>query len=252
MTLSQPIPPRRSGEVAALALRFRLLEPEGSLTDVALRRRGTLTPDVIEQRVQKAMSTEFPPLESLVSPNANGITPPARERYVREREDYAADLRAWLALVAERQDLLDRTIRLEMELHAPEHAVDEVYVRIIAPPGIRVMFDGEEERVDAPQPPSPVTARSTLIRPRFSGRFRATGVSSGAAPSTRARFPATDESTVVTYGPERITEPARYFDALAFRFASWERVRPFTITHELSVRDRQVAHGELTIGARRA
>lgn len=251
MTPSEPTPPRRSGEVAALALRFRLLEPEGSPNDVALKPRSTLTPDVIAQRVQKAMSSDHPPLEALTAEQLAKLTPTARERYVRERDEYAADLRAWLALVAERQDRVDRTLRMEMELQSPEAVVDDVYVRITAPPGIRVMFDGEEERVDAPEPPSPIGTRSTLSRPRFSGRFRAAGVSSGAAPSTRTRFTAPDESTVVTYGPERISATTRYFDALAFRFASWDAVKPFTITYELSVRDKRVSHGELMVGARR-
>jgi hypothetical protein len=243
----EPAPP------PPLSLTFRLRERRGDLRDVQLRPTNIFSPEAIKQLVDRSLATSVPSIDVMRASSRipPGVPAAALERYESERQEYAEDMRAWLELANERQDRMNRRISLEIYLVAIEPFPTNVYVRITVPQRITVKFDGEADNFDHVQEPLALTVPLDRARKRFVARFAPAEPEQPAIPS-RARFTATDGSTVVAYGPVSIPEAMRFWDSLHFIFPSWDRVGPFTITYDITSDSTEPLRGELFIGARRA
>ena len=245
-------PPAPPAPDAPFSVEISVARPDaGSIESVRLKRgrTGHTSPEQKREIVERGLE-RVPPLELLRARGEVGPHTPAAAiaRYERERADYAADMLAYLELVEARQDVLNRTIVVQLRVGPRAGPKRPTYLRLVVPPGVVALPQGESYPLDQPHPPVPVTApleksRKRLVRRLVVVRERYEGL----VPSERFEGP--DGSTVVVLGPAEASLDDPAFFRVSFEFPTWEQVAPFTVEYDVSAEGADPMHGTFRVGA---
>jgi hypothetical protein len=240
-----------TGPSASLAL--TLPDARMTLDSVPLTpSRETLWPQEISGRADKSVR-QIPSLAELqASDNVRPGTPhEAIARYERERLEYGEDVRAMLEMRNLWLDYLSRRVMLSAAVTVDSDDARPTRVRVTVPQGVGIELPHEELGIDKPALPLPMKAPLDQNRKRLVRRL--VPVRAQDRPEIPVeRYSMPDGSTVLVVGPGSAGRLAVMTFRFALTFASWESVKPVTLTYDIAPEGMPAASGSVSIGTHSA
>ena len=207
----------------------------------------------IERRVDESVR-RIPSLAELQeSDNVRPGTPhEVLARYERERREYGEDVRAMWEMQNVLSDYRNRRVTLSAAITVESGEARPTRVRVTVPQGVGIELPHEELGVDeAVALPLPMKAPLDQHRKRFVRRLLAVRAHlRSSIPLERYSTP--DGSTILVAGaaPASRSEPMMF--QFAITFASWESVKPFTLTYDIAPEGMPAVSGSVRIGTHAA
>lgn len=248
---AEQVPPN---VIAGPSASLELTVPDARMTldSLPLRPSPWVIPrEEIEKRVDESVR-RIPSLAELQdSDNVRGVPHEALTRYDRERREYGEDVRAMWELHNLWSDYLSRRVTVSAAVTVDSGEARPTRVRVTVPQGIGIELPHEELGIDKAVPPLPMKAPLDQHRKRLVRRLLAVRThDQGQVPVDRYSMP--DGSTVLVVGPVLASRSAVMMFRFAITFASWDSVKPFTLTYDIAPEGMPAVSGSVHVGTHAA
>ena len=232
------------------SLELRVPDARMTLDSIPLTPSASAIPrEEIEKRVDESVR-RIPSLAELQeSDNVRPGTPhEALARYERERREYGEDVRAMWEMHNVWSDYLSRRVALSAVVTVDSGEARPTRVRLTVPQGVGIELPHEELGIDkAVPPPLPMKAPLDQHRKRLVARPVAVRTHErGQVPLERYSTP--DGSTILVAGAAPASQAEPMMFQFAITFASWDSVKPFTLTYDIAPEGMPTVSGSVRIG----